>query len=291
MFCYPRLGRFGLGNCLLPWARAVVFARTHSLPILGPQWVQPRLGAVLRREKVNRFYFNEISNRDYIKGLRKWLILVRAAQVNEDEAVRVISCGHKTGNRSTVVVFQGMRDLFRDLWHHHQIIHEELHRIVARTILEKVASIREPFVAMHVRRGDIITPGLTEAQLMAKKHYTPLTWFVAAAKAIRAEASFRTIPIYVVSDGYEHELAELLAIPNCCLKTLGSAIGDILLLSKATLLFATAHSTFSMWGSYLGRMPTLYYPGKLDQNVFPPDSGIPEREWSTGQALPRSPAR
>ena len=67
---------------------------------------------------------------------------------------------------------------------------------------------------------------------------------------------------------------------------MGSAIGDILLLSKASLLFASAHSTFSMWGSYLGGMPTLYYPGKMDQRVFPPEAGICERVWTPGRALP-----
>jgi hypothetical protein len=109
---------------------------------------------------------------------------------------------------------------------------------------------------------------------------------VAAAKTIRQEAGWRDLPVYVVSDGHAHELAELLAIPNCRLMTVGTAIGDILLLAKARLLFASAHSTFSMWGSYLGRIPALYYPGKMDQNVFPPGSGIFEGEWSAGQALP-----
>ena len=292
VFCYPQLGRAGLGNCMLPWARAVVFARANSLPLLAPQWVQPRLGAVLRREKVKRFYLNEITNYGYIKGLRKWLVLARAIKVGENNVEKGAGRGNleaainKPG-RSTVIVFEGLKNYFRDLWQHHEIVRDELNKIVAPQILEKAARIREPFIAMHVRRGDIVIPGLSEEQLLADKRYTPLSWFVAAAKAVREETAWRDLPIFVVSDGHEQELAELLAVPNCRLMTLGSALGDILLLSKSGLLFASAHSTFSMWGSYLGRTPALYHPGKMDQNVFPPDAGIFEGEWSAGQSLPR----
>ena len=285
VFCYPRIGRAGLGNCLLPWARAVVFAQKNSLPMLAPQWVQPRLGEVLRREKVTRFYLNEFTNEGYLKGFRKWLILNRANKVGEDVAAEHGVVSNEPG-RSTVIVFEGLRNYFRDLWHHHEVVREELYKIVAPQILQKVALIREPFIAMHVRRGDIIVPGLTEAQLLADKRYTPLSWFIAAAQTIRREAAWRDLPIYVVSDGHEHELTGLLAVPNCRLMTLGTATGDMLLLAKARLLFASAHSTFSMWGSYLGRVPALYYPGKMDENVFPPGSGVYEGEWSSELALP-----
>ena len=281
VFCYPQIGRAGLGNCMLPWARAVVFAQKNSLPMLAPQWVQPRLGAVLRREKVTRFYLNEFTNEGYLKGFREWLILNRANKVGEDVAAEH-GAGSNESGRSTVIVFEGLRNYFRDLWHHHEVVREELYKIVAPQILQKVALIREPYIAMHVRRGDVNIPVLMD------KHYTPLDWFVAAAKTIRREAAWRDLPIHVVSDGHEHELTGLLAVPNCRLVTLGSAIGDMLLLAKARLLFASAHSTFSMWGSYLGRVPALYYPSKMDENVFPPGSVIFEGEWSAGQPLPKA---
>ena len=43
--------------------------------MLAPQWLQPRLGAVLRREKVTRFYWHELTSRGYIVGLHKWIVL------------------------------------------------------------------------------------------------------------------------------------------------------------------------------------------------------------------------
>jgi hypothetical protein len=274
---------------MLPWARAVVLARENSWPMLAPRWVQPRLGAVLRREKVKRFYLNDFTNRGYIAGFRKWLILARSSKAGEDAAAQLMSRRREAGNHSTVIVFEGLKNYFRDIWHDHGIVRDELLKIVSPPVLEKLSRIGGPFVAMHVRRGDIMQPGLTEAQLLTNKHYTPLGWFVAAAKTIRQNAALRDLPIYVVSDGRAHELAELLAISNCRLTTLGTAIGDILLLSKAGLLFASGHSTFSMWGSYLGRIPALYYPGKMTQNVFPPRGRIFEGEWNVGQVLPKPP--
>ena len=134
-----------------------------------------------------------------------------------------------------------------------------------------------------------MTPGLTEEQLLAKKHYTPLGWFIAGALAARADPHWRRLPVCVLSDGREPELAALLRVPNCHLVTRGTAIGDLLFLAKAKLLFGTGHSTFSMWASHLGAMPTVYAAGKLDQRVFAPEDGVSEGEWAPGQPLPPPP--
>ena len=284
-YYYPKLGRSGLGNCLLPWARAVIAARRHSLPMLAPRWVQPRLGAVLRRERVKRFYFNEFTNRGYVNGLRRAFVLATSPKLNED-AVSADPAGPQHGKHKAVVVFEGLRDYFKPLWDHAELVREELLKIVSPRIVEEAFAERDPFVAMHIRRGDIISPGFTEQQLLADRRYTPVSWYAAAATAINADPELRILPIFVVSDGRELELAELLKLPNCRFVTQGTAIGDILLLSKAWLLLASAHSTFSMWASYLGRMPTLYFPGKMDQHVFPPGTGIFEGEWVPGQRLP-----
>jgi hypothetical protein len=40
------------------------------------------------------------------------------------------------------------------------------------------------------------------------------------------------------------------------------SILDILLLARCRVLVTTSHSTFSLWGAYLGQMPTVYYAGQ-----------------------------
>ena len=51
-----------------------------------------------------------------------------------------------------------------------------------------------------------------------------------------------------------------------------------------SLLIASG-STFSMWGSYLGQVSTIWHPGKLLQHLL---IEHPEREieWAPGDALP-----
>ena len=89
-----------------------------------------------------------------------------------------------------------------------------------------------------------------------------------------------------MSDGSPEELQDLLRLDNCELVPPRSAIADILLLSRAEVLLASGYSTFSMWGSFLGRMPTLYAPGKMQQRLFDPGCGVFEGEWHPGTALP-----
>jgi hypothetical protein len=64
----------------------------------------------------------------------------------------------------------------------------------------------------------------------------------------------------------------------------GSGLGDMLGLSRSRLLIASG-STFSMWGRYLGQVPTIWHPGKLLQHVL---IAQPEREieWAEGESLP-----
>ena len=44
-------------------------------------------------------------------------------------------------------------------------------------------------------------------------------------------------------------------------------MADLLALSRSELLIASG-STFSMWASYLGRMPVIWYPGRLKQKLY-----------------------
>ncbi len=47
---------------------------------------------------------------------------------------------------------------------------------------------------------------------------------------------------------------------SCQRRDTGSAIGDMLLLSRAEVFLASG-SSFSAWASFLGQMPTLTHPG------------------------------
>ena len=68
-------------------------------------------------------------------------------------------------------------------------------------------------------------------------------------------------------------MQDILAINNCKRVHFGSAISDMIALSKCKVLVSSA-STFSMWASFLGQNHTIWFPGQMrsqmieDKNIF-----------------------
>ncbi len=283
-YCYPKIGRAGLGNCLLVWARAFVCAKQNGFGMLAPQWVQPRLGAVIRREPVTRFYTAEFTNRGYVGGWRKWWILQRGERIPESALADSRPDLSNATSRFRVIEFDGLADYFAGLIPHKEAIYAELKRIAHPLARSGSEAFKSPFIAVNVRRGDMTRQ--KKIPLDKVLQYTRDEWFVAAIKALRAESRWRVMPVKIISDGSRDELREILRLPDCELVTTGKAAGDILLMARASLLLATGYSTFSMWASFLGEMPTLYAPGKLQQKLFKPGTDSFEGEWKAGEPLP-----
>lgn len=266
---------------MLPWARAVIYGREHNLPVLAPRWVQPRIGAMIRNEAVSRFYFREFTNDGYVKGLRKHATLLTGKYISEENIC--LANSPEKFFRPLVVVFQGLRHYFDDIRDHRDVLFAELHRIVNRSILERVtAASTAPFVAVHIRRGDFSKGNSIDA---VRARYTPDEWFLAAIDAIKKDRYWSRLPIYVFSDANDSEFVPFNSA-GCRQITTGSAVGDMLLLSKAQLLVGSGQSTFTMWASYFGIMPTLYCPGKMQQRVFTSDCKVFEGQWRQGEKLP-----
>ena len=285
IYCYPKLGRAGLGNCLLPWARALIAARKLSAAVLAPRWVQPRLGALIRRETKKRFYFAEFSNAGYVRGLHKYAILLGSHRAGESD----YSFGGLAANgrrRPTVIVFEGLRNYFSDIINERTVLLQELRKIVNDHTIERADALEVPFIAVNIRRGDLTNAGWSAERLMTEPRFTPTGWFVEAINAVRQDCRWANLPIKVVSDGTEAELEDVIRLPGCELTSTKSAVGDILMMSRACMIVASGYSTFSMWASYFGQVPTLYYPGKMQQKVFPPGCLVFEGEWLVGQPLP-----
>ena len=53
---YPQLPKAGLGNRLLVWARAILFAQMNDIPVIEPNWSNFSLGPYLRGESDKRYY-------------------------------------------------------------------------------------------------------------------------------------------------------------------------------------------------------------------------------------------
>ena len=255
-------GAPGLGNLFFPWARCVVAAEDRRLPMLWPTWPQIALGP-LKRMEPPRFYTDVFIRSDrYIGGSSKQEIL-RAAQ----------------SAPSRLVEFEGMEGLFEPILDRHELVRDRLLEIVnPRWIPEPPA---EPVIAVHVRLGDFSKPKSAK-DLDAKNGNVnfrmPIEWYMHAVRLLRTASGGR-LKAKVYSDGPDSELAGLLSMKGVSRAPRQAPITDLLALSQASALVASG-STFSMWASYLGRMPVVWHPGQLRQRLY---RDRPELEAEVGQ--------
>lgn len=253
-----RLGGPGLGNLLFPWARSVAFANRHGLKRINSTWRTVKLGPILRGEFDKRLY-NDLFDEKEIDGLKKFLLLQFAKHVQEKDAQKRLEAKN-SAIRPQVIVFKGMDGLFKPILNDYEVVKDELLKMVSEH--HKIAS--EKFdpkgISVHIRMGDFSTPH--DEKTLREGHWNyrlPIKWYVNVIENIRKSVG-ENIPVHVFSDGKDEELEEILALKNIERVFFGSAIGDLLALSRSKMLIASA-STFSMWASYLGRMPVVWYPG------------------------------
>lgn len=275
---FIRLGGNGLGNLMLTWARCLSQANRHGWRMVWPTWgsFKPKNWRVNPYD--HRTYTNLFRPTDrYITGWRKPWCLARHRWISEKEAQQgPVQAG-------TVVEFRGMEGFFAPFVQDHELVYTELRRM-ARPVHQAAFSEPRPApIGIHVRRGDFIRRGNDEEIRSSHNSLLPLGWYIDALIAVRKKVGV-DVPAFVFSDGTETELRDLLALPAVRRIDYGSGLGDMFGLSRSRLLIASG-STFSMWGSYLGQVPTLWYPGKLLQNLLISDPSR-EFEWAPGQTLP-----
>jgi len=275
---FIRIGGNGLGNLLFTWARCLAASERHGWRMIWPTWrsFKPKNWRVNPYD--HRTYSDLFQpNVRYVTGWRKPWYLARHPWIAEADAM------NSTVAPGSVIEFRGMKDFFTPFRNEHALVYSEL-QLIART--QHLAAFSEPNpspIGIHVRRGDFIQR--TDYAEIVSDHNSllPLDWYIQALQAVRKKAG-RDIPAYVFSDGTESELEALLALPRVRRVEYGSGLADILGLSRSRLLIASG-STFSMWGSFLGQIPTIWHPGKLLQPLLIEN---PEREleWAPGHSLP-----
>jgi hypothetical protein len=267
VYAFPAVGRAGLGNVMLPWARCEVFRQQHGLPMLAPQWTQPKLGPLLRGERDKRYYVGLFTSTGYIAGWRKHWILATSAKVDEDQGPALLA-GTGPGRR-TVVVFNGTRgdparrDYFGPLLPHRALLARRLGEILAPGCRRRLEQLPDDgVIGVHLRRGDKPTLAFGAAPPDgAGDHWTPAEeWFVRAIRNVRQALGWDA-PVRLFTDARPEQIPRILGLPQVQLAPPNPAIVDILALARARIVIPTGSSTFSHWAIFLGQMPTLWYPG------------------------------
>ncbi|HDR8999698.1 alpha-1,2-fucosyltransferase [Burkholderia vietnamiensis] len=279
-YCYPELGGKdllfarvagpGLGNMLFPWARALVASHKSGYKLIEPTWPQIKIGPWIRGERDSRSYGN-LFNRSHesLTGIARLKALTLQKRVSEEKI--------SSARDGDVVTFSGMHGYFRPIIDDHQLVASRL-RAISRK--EHRAGLEWDFsssICMHVRLGDFAAAAPSEVIASGKTNVRlPLQWYREVAEGIRAIRG-RDTRIYLFSDGSDHELEPLLRLDNCRRMSFGSALADLLALTQSECLIASG-STFSMWASYLGRMPVFWCKGQRRHQLYQREHMEPEVE-------------
>jgi len=283
LFGYPDVGRTGLAHSLLAWARCVVWAEQVGATMLAPHWFRFRVGPIIRNERDKRNYYVDFHHSTQVSGLRREYLLATSKRVYAELDLP----DRGNGNwRNTVVIFRNAeavneRKFFHLIQGHHELVRDRLVSITTDKVLTGVHV--EPHVAIHVRRGDFKEPKTEDLDEVATNARLPIEWYEKTFLKLRSqiESNFKTI---IYSDGSDDEIAELLKYKNVERSKSQSAITDLISMSNAAVIVASV-SGFSQWGSYLGNVPCISYPG---QSLFSYLKSSPtEIEVSIESAIPK----
>ena len=239
-----RLGGAGLGNILFPWATALVYARDNHLQRIQTTWKNLKIGTFLRKERDKRMYMDLFTGDDGISGFKKFWLLNFTNQVK---------------------YFFDMDRLFEPFKNDHVFVKSELLNIMNPHHVKKAMEFNNNSIAIHIRMGDFRNPANEDVLREGAWNYRlPIEWYISIIDKIRLISD---LPIYIFSDAENRELKEILDIDNCNRVYFCSAISDMIALSRCKVLVSSA-STFSMWASFLGQMPTIWFPGQMRQKLF-----------------------
>ena len=239
-----RLGGAGLGNIMFPWATALVYAKKHNLKSIQTTWKNIKFGTFIRKERDKRMYMDLFSETDGISGFKKFFLL---------------------NFSNNIKVFSEMNNLFEPFMNDQHFVKSELLKIINPYHLERAKEFNGNSIAIHIRMGDFTNPINEKVIRNGDWNYRlPIKWYICLIEKIRKESD---LPIYIFSDAEDYELEEILVYDNCNRAYFGSAISDMLALSTCKVLISSA-STFSMWASFLGQMPTIWFPGQMRQKLL-----------------------
>lgn len=288
-YAYPKFSKFdlllfrilgpGLGNLLFPWARAKVFAKKNNTSFIFPTWPQLKLGPVLRNELDKRFYFGLFKpNKNDVFGIKKAYVLLTKKNVDEKDS--------KLSKEGNVIVFSGMKGMFSELIGYSDYLRNEL---LSGLLVNRISDLEKKYkckesVAVHIRMGDFRVAKIDEIVSGANNVRLPMSWYISLINEIRNMLG-KQLQINLFSDALDSELSEILSIPGICRISDNSAIEDMILMSQHKILVASA-STFSMWASFLGQVPTIWYKGQLKQRLLSSDAM--EIEVECGDEIPNS---
>lgn len=266
---YVRFPKAGLGNKLLTWSRAYVFARLNQLEMHTSSWFTFFIGSWLRRENKNRIYLGYFKQAGVLKKIRFELYKLFLKKETEPLLEKI-----KELPKNQLFVFDKIfreYDFFKEIRPYRSIVKEGIFDMLTPKIKKQYESIEKPVIGIHVRRGDFKLGG----------HITPIEFFVEVVESLR-EQSDKLLPVTIFTDADREEIQPLLDLPLVKTAQPKAHIIDILLLAESKILVMSVNSTFSYWAAFLSEGIVIKHPIEWHVPLRAEDDALKckEIEWT-----------
>jgi hypothetical protein len=274
-YCIPRVRHrgHGLGNELVPWARAFLASQ-----ILDAKLVPPAFG--LNRRGYGQHFGTSPDDWIYHRGMQ---VLLPAVEFNESDylahgggnvvnALRSFAAANDLHRRRIfALVTEGMWGGYSHVQAAREFMHATLYqsRYAARNLLRLQQRIdpNKVLIGMHVRLGDFAAPVKLADYRRSPNTSLPIEWFVNIAEHLR-QALGDDWQLLLVSDGGPEALQPLLSRYPCVITgdIANGDCSDALALGRADLLVCSA-SSYSSLAATLSEAPYVWFAGNLHEHA------------------------
>jgi hypothetical protein len=270
-FCLARVRNqgYGLGNELVPWARAFLASQ-----LLDARLLPPAFG--LNRRAYWRDFRTAPDDWIYHRAIERLLPAVHFTEKDWLEhggddvvtALRSFAAARQLQRRAAyVLVTEGLWGGFHHVQAARDFMRSTLYqsRFAARNLLRLRARIDpgKVLVGMHVRLGDFRPPSPLADYRLTANVSLPLEWFCNIAASLQAQLG-DGLQFLLVSDGTQQQLRKLLDVFPCI--STGDLpdrdCSDALALADCDLLVCSA-STYSHLAAFLSDSPYIWFAPNL----------------------------
>lgn len=273
-FCIPRVsGRgAGLGNELIPWAKAFIASQELNAHLMHPAWGLNKRGY--------RKYFGT-SRLDWLfpmvleKVLPTYTLTEleyrESGKLDFADAIRVFEKKYNLTQKSSYVLYlEGMWGGYESLRRSREFLLSELQATnFTQSNLYELSGRFDSSklqVAVHMRLGDF-EPAFKEKDYRGKFNTSlPIEWYSNICRKLQSEFGDR-ITFLLFSDGGVADLVEFIAEfnPVTTLHQSNADCSDLLAMAKADLLVCSV-SSYSMWAAFLSDRPYVWFKPNLQQH-------------------------
>lgn len=264
MICHASLPNAGLGNKLLVWARAWVFAKKNNLPLIVTGWTQLQKAPILNGGDLRLYlnYFKRVRELDWLS----WILCRIKYNVIAEPDIDA-----PADRRCSIYKFSivpSWFDYFRDLKPFREELREALLEMLTNARKIEYKNCINPKLCIQVRLGDF--RNLRQGEIFANVGLvrTPMEYFINLVENIR-KIHNSELPVTLVSDGSPNQLKDILKLPNVTIGPNNSKIVDILMMAKSKILVTSAGSTFGYWGGFLGDNSLIIHKDHVHKSIRP----------------------